>query len=90
MPQVQFTPQLNRFIAVPPPQDCPGDTVAQVLHYVFESNPELKGYIVDDQGNLRQHVAVFLNGDLIKDRKRMSDQVSDSADIFVMQALSGG
>lgn len=90
MPQVQFTPQLSRFITVPPPQQCPGNTVAQVLNHIFESNPELKGYIVDEQGTLRKHVAVFVDGQLMTDRSRMSDRISENADIFVMQALSGG
>ena len=90
MATVQFTPQLNRFVQVPPPTRCPGDTVAQVLSKVFESNPDLKGYILDDQGALRRHVAVFVDGNLISDRAGMSDPVSADTDIFVMQALSGG
>jgi len=90
MPRIQFTPQLNRYVAVPPPEECPGKTVAQVLDHVFLSNPELKGYILDDQGRLRRHVAVFIDGEQIKDKKTMGDPVTESSDIFVMQALSGG
>ena len=49
-----------------------------------------RGYVLDEQGRLRQHVAVFIGGELIRDRTRLSDTVAANQDIFVMQALSGG
>ena len=38
----------------------------------------------------RQHVAVFVGGEMVRDRLGLSDVVQDHQDIFVMQALSGG
>jgi hypothetical protein len=89
MPTVAFTPNLQRHL------DCPevvvaADTVAAALEAVFRDNPRLKGYVVDEQGRLRQHVAIFVGGELIRDRVRLSDTVAANQDIFVMQALSGG
>jgi hypothetical protein len=60
------------------------------LNAVFHDNPQLRGYVLDEQGRLRKHIAVFVGGELIRDRVRLSDAVPDGADIFVMQALSGG
>jgi sulfur carrier protein ThiS len=45
---------------------------------------------VDEQGRLRQHVAVFVGGELVRDRLNLTDRVQDHQDVFVMQALSGG
>ena len=40
--------------------------------------------------HLRQHVAVFVNGERITDSAGLSDLVTESSEVFVMQALSGG
>ncbi|MDX1388781.1 MAG: MoaD/ThiS family protein [Acidobacteriota bacterium] len=89
MPRVVFTPNLERHVAAPP-ADVTGATVRELLDGVFESNPKLRGYVLDDQGRLRQHVVVFVNGEMIRDRERLGDEVGENDEIFVMQALSGG
>jgi len=89
MPNVHFTPQLERFLAAPT-RDGHGATVREVLDHVFADNPRLAAYVLDDQGKLRQHVAVFVDGTLIKDRRDLSDAVGENSEVFVMQALSGG
>jgi sulfur carrier protein ThiS len=89
MSRVVFTPNLERYLAAPP-VDVPGRTVREVLEAVFESNARLRGYVLDDQGFLRQHIVVFLNGEIVEDRRHLSDAVSESDELFVMQALSGG
>jgi len=89
MPRVVFTPNLERHISAPP-ADVAGKSVREVLDRVFDDNPKLRGYVLDDQGRLRQHVAVFVNGEMIDDRARLSDVVDDTDEVFVMQALSGG
>ena len=60
------------------------------LESVFEENPMLRSYIVDDQGRLRKHVVVFIDGEMIEDRDGLSDAVESSSELVVMQALSGG
>jgi hypothetical protein len=89
MAMVNFTPHLERYLSVPPTR-IPGETVNAVLSAVFDSNPKLKGYVLDDQGRLRKHVAVFVDGKMIVDRDTLSDAVLEDTEIFVMQALSGG
>lgn len=89
MPQVQFTPNLQRHLACPP-RAVAGRTVATALQAVFADNPGLRGYVLDDQGLLRQHVAVFVDGRMVNDRLRLTDPVSETSEIFVAQALSGG
>jgi len=57
---------------------------------VFAAAPRLRGYLVDDQGRLRQHVNVFVDGEAIRDRLALADEVRGDSEIHVMQALSGG
>ncbi len=89
MPQVLFTPNLNRHLACLP-RAVSGQTVAAALQAVFADNPALRGYVLNDQGQLRQHVAVFVDGHMIGDRIHLTDPVNESSEIFVVQALSGG
>jgi hypothetical protein len=57
---------------------------------VFASEPRLRGYVLDDQGALRRHVAIYANGRPISDRTRLMDAVAQDDEIYVFQALSGG
>ncbi len=89
MATLSFTPNLLRHVGTPSAR-VRGATVRQALERYFETNPQLRGYVLDDQGALREHVAIFLNQELIQDRIGLSDVVRDSDDIFVVQSLSGG
>ena len=89
MPKVMFTANIQRHV------ECPGavaegQDVRAVLDNVFRENPAARGYILDDQAGLRKHIAVFVDGVLIRDRVKLSDPVPASANVYVMQALSGG
>jgi len=89
MAQVNFTPNLRRHLSVPP-AEVPGASVREALDAVFERNPQLRSYVVDDQGRLRKHVVVFIDGEMVADREGLSDVIEASSELFVMQALSGG
>ena len=84
-----FTQNLKRHVDCPP-CDVEGDTVRQVLDAVFQSNPRLGRYIIDDRGAVRRHMVVFVNGQAITDRISLADPVPADGEVYVMQALSGG
>lgn len=89
MAMVTFTPNLQRHIACPP-TEASGATVRDVLQAALAGNARALGYILDDQGALRKHMAIFVDGRLIRDRTTLSDPVADQGSVLVMQALSGG
>lgn len=89
MPRVSFTPNLQRHVSCPPVQ-VEGDTVGAALAAAFAHNERARGYVLDDQGAVRQHMVVFVDGTPIDDRRTLSDPVGAGAEIYVMQALSGG
>ena len=62
----------------------------EALEASFAQNPRRRGYVLDDQGALRRHVIVFVGGEPVSDRQRLSDAVASDAEISVLQALSGG
>ena len=89
MPTVHFTANLASQTAAPVCQ-VDGATVREALHAVFTQRPTLRSYVLDDQGSVRQHVVVFVDGTAITDRRKQADAVLPDSEIFVMQALSGG
>ena len=89
MAKVVFTQQLRRFTEVPD-IEAPAATLHEALEAAFARNPRLRGYVLDDQGELRQHVVVFIDGLRCNDRKRQSDPLHPDSSIHVLQALSGG
>ncbi len=89
MAKVRFTSHLVRHRPLPG-AEAQGATVAEVLDAVFSGDDLLRGYVLDDQGRVRKHVNIYLDGALIADRVRLSDPVSPQAEIYVLQALSGG
>ena len=84
-----FTKNLQRHVPCPP-TTAPGTTVKEVLDYIFNDIPRLRGYVVNERGAVRKHMTIFLDGELITDRRTLSDPVKENSEIFVMQALSGG
>jgi len=89
MPRVVFTQNLQRHVECPE-TTAAGRTVREVLDAVFAANPRARGYVLDDQGELRHHMTIFVDGALIRDRVQLSDPVPDGGEVYVMQALSGG
>lgn len=90
MPTVSFTSALKRFLDAPSTEAPQAATVAEALSAVFAVRPALRGYVLDDQGALRRHVAVYVNGVVVSDRRRLSDPVGPGDAIYVFQALTGG
>lgn len=70
--------------------DVEGASVGEVLNGLFARHPNLRGYVVDEQGTVRNHVAVFVDGDAIRDKRKLTQPVGEKAEVYVMQALSGG
>lgn len=89
MPEVVFTAALERHLSAPP-ATVGGRTVREALEEVFRANPRLRGYVLDDQGRLRRHVIVFVDGEPVTDRDGLGDVLGSAAKVFVLQALSGG
>jgi hypothetical protein len=89
MPRVTFPPNLRRHLDADE-LNVAGDTVAAVLVAVFRDKPALRGYLLDDQGRLRRHVAVFVDGRRIRDTRQFTDRVLSTSEVCVVQALSGG
>lgn len=90
MPKVKFTYALKRFFPELQESQIEAANLTDALLEVDRLYPGLRSYILDDQGQLRKHVQIFLDGEPILDRVYLSDAIGSETEIFLMQALSGG
>jgi hypothetical protein len=89
MPHVTFTEHISRHVPCPP-RDVAGLTLREALDAYLQIEPQVRTYVFDEQGMLRKHVVVFVDGYQAVDRSGLSDGVTQQSVIRVMQALSGG
>lgn len=89
MAHVSFTDNIQRHVRCPPHQ-VSGTTVRAVLEAVFRENEQARSYCLDERGEVRRHMVVFVDGRPVRDRKGLSDPVTENSRVHVMQALSGG
>lgn len=89
MVSVHFTANLQRHVQVPS-LEVEGQTLAAVFQNMFAQYPRLQSYITDDQGHIRKHVMVFINGNAVNARDQLDQTIPQGCEIYIMQALSGG
>lgn len=91
MPAVRFTTHLKKFFpTLEQGIEIEGATVAEVVAALDRRYPGLADYIVDEHGMLRKHVNIFIEDELVHDRKTLGDSLSPNNRVFIFQALSGG
>jgi hypothetical protein len=90
MPTVRFTYALKRFFPGIRETAAKSATLPEILKEMETTYPGLRSYILDEQGILRKHVNIFIDGELITDRTALSDPFKENSEIYIMQALSGG
>ncbi len=89
MISIQFTSNIQRHVSAPA-CEVEANTVGEALQRYFERYPQVRHYVLDDQGAVRHHMLVLLDGISIDDRRRLSDPLNIDSEIFIFQALSGG
>jgi len=90
MAKIKFTSALKRFFPSLTEMEIEGNTVGHVLNNIEKIHPGISSYLVDDNGHLRKHLNIFVQGDLIKDRLSLNDNVNNDDELLIFQALSGG
>lgn len=67
--------------------DAEGSTLDELLVDLDRRHPGIRFRMVDEQGSLRKHMKIFLNGEAERD---LSLAITPKDDVVIMQALSGG
>jgi len=90
MPKIRFTSNLKRFYPKLKEVSSSAESIKEALNDIERSYPGISDYIIDDSGQLRKHVNIFIGDELVKDRVNLNDSVCEDDVVYIMQALSGG
>jgi molybdopterin converting factor small subunit len=86
MPVVRLRGPLKRLAGDQAEHAIEGGSVTELLRVLEREHPATCGWILDERGAVRQHIAVFVNGEL--GDPDMAVEADDRVD--VLPALSGG
>ena len=90
MAKVCFTSALKRFFPNLEEKEIHGETVSEIITRLENHYPGIGDFLVDEQGVLRKHVNIFVDGELIQDRETLKDSIKANDEILLFQAISGG
>jgi molybdopterin synthase sulfur carrier subunit len=65
-------------------------TVRGALQELWELHVGLRDRVVNEQGQLRQHVNVFLNSENVRRLESLETRVKDGDEITILPSVSGG
>ncbi|MEQ1922144.1 MAG: MoaD/ThiS family protein [Pyrinomonadaceae bacterium] len=64
-------------------------TVGAVLDSLWQQHAALRDRVLNEQGEIRQHVNIFVGSDDVKRLKGLATKIS-SNDLYIFNAVSGG
>ncbi len=70
--------------------DASAETVREALSRLWEQHAGLKDRVLTEQGEVRQHVNIFVNSSIVRRDQVLDAPLKDSAEICIMPAVSGG
>ncbi len=89
MAKLHFPVNLVRQVECPD-ADIEAVSVAELFECYFNEYPKVRSYVLDDQGHVRKHISVLVDGINLRDRAHLSDGITHTSEIYIFQALSGG
>ena len=87
---VKFTSHLKRFYPSLSQERTHSINVKELIDELEQKYSGISDYLLDSSGQLREHVNVFLNGEMIVDREKLGDSLKADDEVYIMQAISGG
>ena len=86
MPVVRLRAPLSELAGGKRELELEGATVGEVLQALERAHPDVKGWILDECGAIREHINVFVN----KEYGREDTSVGAQDRLHVLPAISGG
>ena len=86
MPVVRLRAPLSELAGGRRERELDGTTVAEVLRALELEHPDVRGWILDERGSIREHINVFVN----KEYGQEDTSVTSTDRLHVIPAISGG
>lgn len=65
-------------------------TVYEALQSLWADYPALRDRVVDEQGEVRQHINIFVGNECIRFSGGLSTPVCENSELSIVPAVSGG
>jgi adenylyltransferase/sulfurtransferase len=88
--QLRIPSPLRRFTAGQAAIEVNGGTIKHVLDELFEAHPDIKNHLVEDNGDLRNFVNIFVNNEDIRHNGGLDATISDNSDVRIIPSIAGG
>jgi sulfur-carrier protein len=88
--RVRVPTPLRRFTAGKDEVPAEGASIRAVIENLEQRHPGMRERLLDDKGELRRFVNVYLNGDDIRFLDQLNSKVKDGDDISIVPAIAGG
>ncbi|TCM46757.1 ubiquitin-like small modifier protein 1 [Kribbella sp. VKM Ac-2568] len=67
-----------------------GSTLSEVLESLDTSYPGIKGRVLDDSGELRRFVNVYVDNDDVRFAEGLHTSIKDGGQVSIIPAVAGG
>ncbi|MGH7813764.1 MAG: MoaD/ThiS family protein [Candidatus Binataceae bacterium] len=88
--RVRVPTPLRRFTAGAGEVPAEGASIKAVIADLDRRHPGISARLLDEQGEVRRFVNIYLNGDDIRFLDQLNSKVKDDDDISIVPAIAGG
>jgi molybdopterin synthase sulfur carrier subunit len=88
--RVRVPTPLRRFTAGIDEVPADGASIKAVIEDLERRHPGMRERLLDEKGEIRRFVNIYLNGDDIRFLNQLNSQVKDGDDISIVPAIAGG
>ena len=88
--RVRVPTPLRKFTAGSNEVSAGGDSVRAVIEDLERCYPGMRERLLDEKGELRRFVNVYLNGEDIRFLDQLNSPVKDGDDLSIVPAIAGG
>tara|TARA_B100000945_G_C20426450_1_gene620790 strand:+ start:4928 stop:6343 length:1416 start_codon:yes stop_codon:yes gene_type:complete len=81
---------LRRFTNGESSLEVKGNNIREVLDELCNAHPDIKGHLIEETGNLRNFVNIFIDGEDIRQKCGLDTKINDGADIRIIPSIAGG
>lgn len=66
------------------------ETLTDALEAFIEEYPEVKGNLLDDEGNIRSYIKLYIGDEEVKPDKNGAITLSEDTEVSIVPAIAGG
>ena len=88
--QLQIPRVLEQYSGGKSEFDTQCQSIAELLDFMRQEQPDVYYCVCDETGRLRQHVNLFVNNELLLERDNFKTKLNDGDVVSVFQSVSGG